>query len=89
VQFGVTLASGIESTHQLANAGAVQVGHIAKIQKNAAAAIFEQVGQQFVNGFAFDQGKATPYIHNRYISQLPGTGTKTHRKAPGKNTISF
>ena len=41
VQFGVTLASGIESTHQLANAGAVQVGHIAKIQKNAAASIFE------------------------------------------------
>ncbi len=68
VEFRTVFSSRVQTANQLANPGTVQISYIPKIQKNPATAILEQIHQQSVNGFAFDQCETATNIDNRHIA---------------------
>lgn len=63
-QFSTIFPCGEKTADQLPDAGAVEVRNIAKIQEHAATPFLEQVRQQFVDGFSFNEREPPSYIHH-------------------------
>jgi hypothetical protein len=82
VQLGVIFPRAIQPPNELADARAIQIRDVAKIEQNAPPAVLEQIDQQGMNGFAFDHREATADIHDRYISELPSARAESHSMAP-------
>jgi hypothetical protein len=88
-QFGAIFPRGVEPAYQLADAGAIEVRDVVKIQEHTPASFLEQILQQIVDRFAFNQGKAPSNIHYRNFTQLPGAGTKSQTGLPGTGVQLF
>jgi hypothetical protein len=76
-QIRIILPRGKDGPNQLPDAGAIEVRYVAKIQQDAFSTVSKEIAEQLVHGFAFDQRESAAHVHDRDVSHLPGTGTKT------------
>ncbi len=76
-QVRIILPRGKHGPNQLPDAGAIEVRDVAKIQQDALSTVSKEIAEQFVHGLAFDQREPAADVHDRDVSHLPGTGTKT------------
>src|SRR5262249_37467455 len=68
-----------EGTDQLANAGAVNIGDIAKIQKDFSLSFAEEVLHRLAqHGAAFAQGDTAAQVHNSNAAHLPVASLHGH-----------
>src|SRR6266404_2993962 len=80
-QICIVFARGKNRANQLPDPRAVEVRNVAQIQEDPLSAVSKKIPQQFVNRLAFNQRKASADVHDRDVTHLPSTGTKTQSAA--------
>ncbi len=63
--------------NQLPNSRAIEIRHVSKIQQDALSTVSKEIAEQFVDRLTFDQRESAAHVHDRDVSHLPGTSTKT------------
>lgn len=77
-------ASRKKRADELADAGAIEVSDVTKIQQNFRFPILKKVHEEPVNGFSLNQRKSSANINDGYIAQLPSTRAESQQALPEK-----
>jgi hypothetical protein len=76
-QICIVFARGKNGANQLPDPRAVEIRNVAQIQEDPLSTVSKKIPQQFVNSLALNQRKASADVHDRDVTYLPSTGTKT------------